>query len=43
MKPFDRFLGWATPIVPRADYASLARDLRHKDPRPDCLPRLQGL
>jgi hypothetical protein len=43
VKPFDRFLGWATPIVPRADYASLARELGHMDPRKDCLPRLQGL
>lgn len=43
MKSFDRFLGWATPIVPRTDYASLAHDLGHKSAQHDCLTRRQGL
>lgn len=43
MKPFDRFLGWATPVVPHNDYASLAHDLGHNDPAHDCLARRQGL
>lgn len=43
MKPFDRYLGWATPVVPRNDYASLAQVLGHKDPEHNCLPRQHGL
>ena len=43
MKLFDGFLGWATPIVPRNDYASLAQILGHKDPEHNCLARRQGV
>jgi hypothetical protein len=41
MKPFERFVGWSTPVVPRYDYASLAQDLGHKDSA-NCLARQQG-
>jgi hypothetical protein len=41
MKPFERFIGWSTPVVPRHDPASLAQDLGYKD-HPNCLARRQG-
>ena len=34
--------GWATPGVPRTDYASLARALHHRDDHRRCVPRRQG-
>jgi hypothetical protein len=36
------FPGWATPRVPRTDYASLASALRHRDDHGHCVPRRQG-
>jgi len=42
MKLFDLALGWATPVVPHFDQASLAQYFGHVDPEHNCLPRQQG-
>ena len=42
-KWFDRLSGWAMPHAAQTDYASLARELGHRDREHDCLGRRQGL
>ena len=42
MKYFDAAPGWATPVIPVNDYASLAKALGHEDGERACLARRQG-
>ena len=42
MKYFDATPGWATPLIPANDYASLARVLGHHSGKHACLARRQG-
>jgi hypothetical protein len=40
---FDRHSGWAAPYGQSTDYAALARELGHRDPKQNCLGRRQGV
>jgi hypothetical protein len=42
MKYFDAAPGWATPVIPVHDYASLSRALGHERTERVCLARRQG-